>query len=111
YTVVDDTGLTGGNPLLRAGQHDLHTFRVAAQEGRARLARRAHAHGHLQALGRQVVERRGAEPVDVAQPDALGAEHLARADDDAALLRIELEDEQRLADRQAETAPLADGVV
>ena len=56
-------------------------------------------------------ERAVAEPVHVREPDAAGRQRLARADDHLRRVGVEPDDVERLADRDAEAAALADGVV
>src|SRR6202034_757402 len=54
------------------------------------------------------LDRAVAKPVDVAQPDAAGAERLARPDHDATGGGIEPHDVKRRTGRHAEPAPLPD---
>ena len=61
-------------------------------------------------VGRDVVERAVAQPVDGAQIDLVGLQRLARADDDARPLGVEVHDVERLAGGDADAAPLADRV-
>ncbi len=62
-------------------------------------------------LGGNVAEAAIAEPVDVAQMDALRLQRLARADDHAAAGGVEMHDVERLARGDADAAALADRVV
>ena len=61
-------------------------------------------------FGRNVRQRAVAQPVDVAQIDLVGLQRLARADDDARALGVEMHDVERLARGDADAAALADRV-
>ena len=80
------------------------------QHGRARRPGRAHLGEEFEPVGRDGVERTVAQPVDVAQEDLARLQRLARTDDDAGPLGIEMHDIERLAGRDADAAPLADRV-
>ena len=60
--------------------------------------------------GGNVRKRRVTQPVDVAQIDLVGLQRLARADDDARALGVEVDDIERLAGGNADAAALADRV-
>ena len=100
----------GETPSSGGEQLDLGAAVGRPQQRRPRLARRAHANGHLHPVADRG-ERSVAEPVHVGDADRAGRQRLARADDDARPLGIEPHHVERLADRQAEAAPLTDGVV
>ena len=55
------------------------------------------------------IERAVADPVDVAQHDAIHPQRLARPDHDAAARGIELDDIERRAGGDAQSLALADG--
>src|ERR1039458_959030 len=109
-SVVKDAGLAGGNAILAVHEINL----VAAVRGRepAGLRRpgRTHLHEHLAPLvGELVINIAFADPIDVAQHDATGAQRRARADHDLAAHGIEPHHIERRAGRQAQSAALADG--
>ena len=81
------------------------------QHGRARRACRAHPRENIEPVARQGSERHIAEPVDVAQVDAACLQRLPRADDHARALRVQMDDVERLAQRDADAAALADRVM
>ena len=78
--------------------------------GRARRACGAHLGEHLHAVGRQVFQRAVTKPVHVAQMHLAGFQRLARTDDDARVLGIEMDHVERLAGRDADAAALADRI-
>ena len=79
------------------------------QPCRLRLAGRAHARQDRQSVRGKLVERGVAEPIHVAQHEAADEKRLARTDDDAPVIRIELHHIERLALGDADAAALADG--
>ena len=83
----------------------------AAQPGRLRRAGRAHAHEHLEAIADGAVDVAIADPVDVAQHDAVHLQRLARADHDAAVGGLQPHHVKRRGGRDAEAAALADGEI
>src|SRR5262249_36505663 len=95
--------------LLASHELDLVMTVGSAQPGRLRRAGRAHPHENLEPLADGTVERTVADPVDVAQPDAIHPQRLARADDDTARRRIELPHIERMAGGDAQSLALADG--
>ena len=110
--IVEHAGLAGRHAFLAVDQLDLDAAGAAAQPRRLRRARRAHLDEDLAPAGAQrSLDRAVADPVHVAQRDAPRRERLARADHDAARCRVEAHHVERLAGRDAEPAPLADGVM
>src|SRR5262249_6965789 len=83
----------------------------AAQPGRLRHPRRAHAYEHLKATRNRAVERAVADPVDVTQHDTIHSQRLARTDNNPARGSIEPHDVKRTAQGDAQSLALADGEV
>src|SRR6185437_11221700 len=109
--VVEHAGLSGRDALLARDQFDFVAAVAAAQPRRLRRARRAHPHENLETVADGVVEHTVADPVDVAKPDAIHPQRLARTDDDAVRRRVEPQHVKRLVGRNAQSLALADGEV
>src|SRR5262249_46279845 len=104
-------GLPGRDALLAADQFDLIMAVVAAQPGRLRRTRRAHAHEHLEPASDRAIDIAVADPVDVAQHDAVHLQRLTRADHDAPARPLEPQDIERRPGCDAEAAALPDGEI
>src|SRR6185312_6206576 len=109
--VVEDAGLPRRNALLAVDQLDLVMAVSAAQPCRLWRPRRANLDVDFTTRGNRRVNVAVAEPVDVAQHDAAGAQRLARADHHAAALGVEPHDIERRAGGNAEAFALADGEI
>src|SRR6266852_127113 len=109
WRVVEHAGLPRGHALLARDQFDLVMAVAATQPGWLRRAGRAHPHEYLEAIGHRAVDRAVADPVDVAKPDAVHPQGLARADHDAACRGIEPHHIERRARRDPKPLALADG--
>src|SRR6266540_1530385 len=106
--IVEHAGLAGRDALFAGNEFDLITAVDRAQPGRLRRARRAHAHEHLDPVADDAIQQPVADPVDVAQPDAIHPQRLTRPNHDAAAGRIELDDIERRAGGDAQPLALAD---
>src|SRR6202000_2923559 len=99
----------GRYALFARDQFDLIPAIGGAQPRRLRRAGRSHAHENLEPVADRAIEIAVADPVDVAQHDAIHPQRLARPDHDAAACGIKLHDVQRRAGGDAEALALADG--
>src|SRR5882672_1407903 len=109
--VVEHAGLARRNAFFAGNEFDFVSTVDGTQPGRLRRARRAHAYEDLDAIANDALERAVADPVDVAQPDAVHPQRLARPDHDAAAGGIELNDIERRGRGDAQPLALADGEV
>src|SRR5260370_11152375 len=107
--IVEHTGLARRYPVVAGDEFNLEAAVDRAQPGRLRRARRAHPHEHLDAVADDALQRAVADPVDVAQRDAVHPQRLARPHHDAAAGGIEPDDVKRRACRNAQSLALADG--
>src|SRR6478672_8209426 len=107
--VVEHAGLAGRHALFAGDQFDFVAAVDRTQPGRLRRARRSHAHEHLDTLADDALERAGADPVDVAQSDAIHPQRRARPHHDAAAGGIEFDDIERRSRRDTQSLALADG--
>src|SRR6185312_16942427 len=69
---------------------------------------RAHAYEHFEPFADSAIERTVADPVYIAQYDAMHLQRLARTDDHTAVRGIELHDVKRRVGGDAKTAALSD---
>src|SRR5262245_57818339 len=107
--VVEHAGLSRRYTILPGDEIDLDSLRTTAEPGPPRRSGRAHAHEHLVPPDTErLLNGALADPVDVAQPHAAGAQRLARADDDAPRRRVEPHHIERIAGRNAKPAALSD---
>src|SRR5205823_7123850 len=109
--VVERAGLARRDALFTGDEFDFIAAVDRAQPGRLRRPRRAHAHEHLDAVADHAIERAIADPVDVAQHDAIHPQRLAWADHDAAARGLQLHHVERRAGRDAEPLALPDGEI
>ena len=89
----------------------MHAAVDMEQARRHRRPGGAHPRHQGKALGRNAAERLVAQPVDLAQMQPARRQRLARADDHPPAGRVEMDHIERLADRDADAAALADRVV
>src|ERR1700712_3782501 len=106
---VEHAGLARRHALFAGDQFDFVAAVDRAQPRRLRRTRRAHPHEHLDAVADDAVQRTVADPVDVAQLDAVHPQRLARSHHDTAAQGIELDDVERRAGSNAQPLALADG--
>ena len=107
--IVEHAGLAGRYALLARDEFDFIAAIGRAQPRRLRRAGRSHAHENLQPVADRAIERAVADPVDVAQHDAIHPQCLARSDHDAAAGGIQPHHIERRAGGDAQSPPLADG--
>ena len=107
--IVEHAGLAGGYALFAGDEFDFITAVGRAQPRRLRRAGRSHPHENLEPLADRAIERAVADPVDVAQRDAIHPQRLARTDHDAAAGGLKPHHIERRAGGDAQSAPLADG--
>src|SRR5207244_4640234 len=82
------------------------------QQGRLRRPGSSHFHeSFMTVVGKCLMERTFANPIDVAQYDAAHAQRLTRADDYAAALSVEPYHIERCSGRDTQPAALADSKV
>src|SRR5882762_3979543 len=93
--IIEHAGLARRNALFAGDELHFITTIDRAQPGRLRRARRARAHEHLDAGADDAIERAVADPVDVAQLDAIHPQRLARTNHDAAAGGFEPDDIER----------------
>src|SRR6202000_2011459 len=99
----------GRYALFARDQFDLIPAIGGAQPRRLRRAGRSHAHENLEPVADCAIEVAVADPVDVAQHDAVHPQRLARPDHDAAAGGIELDDIKRRTGPNAQALALPDG--
>src|SRR5262249_36317141 len=105
--IVEHAGLARRDALLARDELHLVMAGRAAQPGRLWRARRAHAYENLEPLADRIVKRTVADPVDIAQHDAIHSQRLARTDHDAAARSIQSHDIERAACGNAQSLALA----
>src|SRR5690606_37794744 len=106
-----DAGLSRRHPGFALVQVDEGRAIAVRQCCRHRRTRRANLGVSLHAVGWQRSECAVAKPVHLAQIEATRLQRLARSDDDARTLRIEMHHIGRLAGGNADPAPLPDRLV
>src|SRR5579871_1676211 len=106
--VIEHTGLARRDTFFAGYELDLVTAVSAAQPSGLRRARRTHPHENLETPANRAIDLAIADPVDVAELNAIHPQRFARADHDAARRGIEPHDKQRRAGGDAEPSPLAD---
>src|SRR2546423_12616879 len=87
--IVEHTGLTWRYALFARDKFDLIPAIAGAQPSRLRRAGRAHPNENLEAIAHRAIDVAVADPVDVAQQDAVHPQRLARADHDLAARRVQ----------------------
>src|SRR6202022_230097 len=107
--IVEHAGLAGRYALFARDELDFIAAVGRAQPRRLRRAGRSHPHENLKTIADCAIERAVADPVDVAQRDAIHPQCLARPYHDAAAGRVQPHDIERRAGSDAPSAPLADG--
>src|ERR1700733_1335474 len=107
--IVEHAGLAGGYALFAGDEFDFISAINRAEPRRLRRAGRSHPHENLQTLADRAIQRAVADPVDIAQHDAIHPQSLARADHDTAAGRIQPHHVERRAGGEAQSPPLADG--
>jgi flagellar hook-length control protein FliK len=107
---VEHAGLTGRDSFFRRKQLDENLICLAAQQTCTGCPRGAHAHGHIDALCRDMIQWTVTNPVDLAQGNTTRRQSLSRPHDDALAIGINPHDVKRRASRNAQTLALADGV-
>ena len=107
--IVEHASLAGRHALFAGDEFDFVTVIGRAQPCRLRRAGRSHPHENFQTVADRAIERAVADPVDVAQRDAIHPQRLARTHHDAAAVGVEPHHIQRRAGGDAQSAPLADG--
>src|SRR5258708_16421189 len=106
--MVEHAGWAGRYAVFAGDEFDFITAAGRAQPRRLRRAGRSHAHENLKAVADRAIERAVADPVDIAQHDAIHPQCLARADHDAAADSVEPQHIQRRIGGDAQSSPLAD---
>src|SRR5450755_4352942 len=107
--IVEYAGLAGRNAFFAGDEFDFITVVGRAQPSRLRRPCRSHAHENLETLADRTIERAVADPVDIAQHDAVHPQRLARAHHDTAAGGVEPHHIQRRAGGDAQSPPLAHG--
>src|SRR5665213_1607143 len=107
--IVEHAGLSRSDALFAGDQFDFIAALGGAQPGRLRHPGRAHAHEYLEATADGAIEFAVADPVDIAQRDAIHPQRLARTDHDALTGGIEPHHIKRRAGSNPQPAALADG--
>src|SRR5262245_29635213 len=108
--IVEHAGLAGRDSFLTGDEIDRDALAIPAQPCRPWRPGGANLDESLvPAVTQRLVDRAVAEPIDVAQLHAARTERFARSDHDAARGSVEPHHVERMAGRDAEPAPLADG--
>src|SRR3954454_5148360 len=106
--IVEHAGLTWRYALFARDKFDLIPAIAGAQPSRLRRAGRAHPHENLESVADRAIDRPVANPVDVAQQDAVHPQRLARADHNLAARRVQPHHIQRRAGGDTQASSLAD---
>src|SRR4051794_20176997 len=109
WRIIEHTGLSRRNALLAAHKFDFVRTIARAQPCGLRRAGGAHADENLQALADRAIEPALADPVDVAQRNAMHPKRFARSDHHPTRRSLEPDYIQRRSGRDAQALALSDG--